>query len=186
MNNKYNSLKEQLSSIKNRCSSVFEDSLLYQIEKIDFFKHVDKLLDEYEFIRDILKNIHQKFSEKNFPNIFLKLTAINNKIYSYDTELNEFKEKLQESTAITYDNFRLEFNNYISSANNYLSNAKKYLDNYNRYSYTLSSLMETDPNYYNIKTKKEIAKNNFYLKINKLPTILENLEILLKKGLEKI
>ena len=29
MNNKYNSLKEQLSSIKNRCSSVFEDSLLY-------------------------------------------------------------------------------------------------------------------------------------------------------------
>ena len=185
MNNKYYSLKEQLQNIKNRCSKTYENSLLYQKEILDF-KGIANLQEQYQFINQEISNIRLNFQENNYSHLFSSLNEIYNNFLAYDIKLNEFATTLRSASNLTYDNFLLEFNTNVRNASRYLDSAKNHLDSYNRYNYTLSNLAVNDPNYNDIKNKKATCYNNFYLEINKVPIIFEDLESLLKKGLKKI
>ncbi len=185
MNNKYYSLKEQLQNIKNRCSKTYENSLLYQKEILDF-KGIANLQEQYQFINQKINSIRLNFQENNYSHLFSSLNEIYNNFHTYDIKLNEFATTLRSASNLTYDNFLLEFNTNVLNASRYLDSAKNHLDSYNCYNYTLSNLAVNDPNYNDIKNKKATCYNNFYLEINKVPIIFEDLESLLKKGLEKI
>ncbi len=186
MNTKYNSYLINLNNLSNLRSLTYEDSLLYQKEVLDYATYLDKLNDNYFNILIKISNIKNKYSENNFVNIFENLKLINTDISVYNDQLTEFKEKINTASKAHYDDLTSRFNTNLNEAKSLLGQAKNYLDNYNRYSYSLSSLNPNAENYSLILSKKNETKNNFYDKINTLPSLLTKLEEILNKGLKKM
>ena len=183
MNRQYNNYLNRLQELINSKADTYEESILYQIEIVDYNLLLGKIEASYDEILKKFYNIKNKYSEKNFPNIFNDLNSIGSIVNYYNERLFEYKEEIYKASSLNYDNLVLEFQNNINLVNQKLADAKGYLDNYNRYSYQLKELSIDDVNYDTINNKKNGAKNNFYDVIRDIPTYLNNLEELLIEGL---
>ena len=173
----------RLQELINSKADTYEESILYQIEIVDYNLLLGKIEASYDEILKKFYNIKNKYSEKNFPNIFNDLNSIDSIVNYYNERLFEYKEEIYKASSLNYDNLVLEFQNNVNLVNQKLADAKGYLDNYNRYSYQLKELSIDDVNYDTINNKKNGAKNNFYDVIRDIPTYLNNLEELLIEGL---
>lgn len=183
MNRQYNNYLNRLQELINSKADTYEESILYQIEIVDYNLLLGKIEASYDEILKKFYNIKNKYSEKNFPNIFNDLNSIGSIVNYYSERLFEYKEEIYKASSLNYDNLVLEFQNNVNLVNQKLADAKGYLDNYNRYSYQLKELSIDDVNYDTINNKKNGAKNNFYDVIRDIPTYLNNLEELLIEGL---
>ena len=183
MNRQYNNYLNRLQELINSKADTYEESILYQIEIVDYNLLLGKIEASYDEILKKFYNIKNKYSEKNFPNIFNDLNSIGSIVNYYNERLFEYKEEIYKTSSLNYDNLVLEFQNNVNLVNQKLADAKGYLDNYNRYSYQLKELSIDDVNYDTINNKKNGAKNNFYDVIRDIPTYLNNLEELLIEGL---
>lgn len=183
MNRQYNNYLNRLQELINSKADTYEESILYQIEIVDYNLLLRKIEASYDEILKKFYNIKNKYSEKNFPNIFNDLNSIGSIVNYYNERLFEYKEEIYKASSLNYDNLVLEFQNNVNLVNQKLADAKGYLDNYNRYSYQLKELSIDDVNYDTINNKKNGAKNNFYDVIRDIPTYLNNLEELLIEGL---
>lgn len=183
MNRQYNNYLNRLQELINSKADTYEESILYQIEIVDYNLLLGKIEASYDEILKKFYNIKNKYSEKNFPNIFNDLNSIDSIVNYYNERLFEYKEEIYKASSLNYDNLVLEFQNNVNLVNQKLADAKGYLDNYNRYSYQLKELSIDDVNYDTINNKKNGAKNNFYDVIRDIPTYLNNLEELLIEGL---
>lgn len=183
MNRQYNNYLNRLQELINSKADTYEESILYQIEIVDYNLLLGKIEASYDEILKKFYNIKNKYSEKNFPNIFNDLNSIDSIVNYYNERLFEYKEEIYKASSLNYDNLVLEFQNNVNFVNQKLADAKGYLDNYNRYSYQLKELSIDDVNYDTINNKKNGAKNNFYDVIRDIPTYLNNLEELLIEGL---
>ena len=183
MNRQYNNYLNRLQELINSKADTYEESILYQIEIVDYNLLLGKIEASYDEILKKFYNIKNKYSEKNFPNIFNDLNSIGSIVNYYNERLFEYKEEIYKASSLNYDNLVLEFQNNVNLVNQKLADAKGYLDNYNRYSYQLKELSIDDVNYDTINNKKNGAKNNFYDVIRDIPTYLNNLEELLIQGL---
>lgn len=183
MNRQYNNYLNRLQELINSKADTYEESILYQIEIVDYNLLLGKIEASYDEILKKFYNIKNKYSEKNFPNIFNDLNSIGSIVNYYNERLFEYKEEIYKASSLNYDNLVLEFQNNVNLVNQKLADAKGYLDNYNRYSYQLKELSIDDVNYDTINNKKNGAKNNFYDVIRDIPTYLNNLEELLIEGL---
>ena len=183
MNRQYNNYLNRLQELINSKADTYEESILYQIEIVDYNLLLGKIEASYDEILKKIYNIKNKYSEKNFPNIFNDLNSIGSIVNYYNERLFEYKEEIYKASSLNYDNLVLEFQNNVNLVNQKLADAKGYLDNYNRYSYQLKELSIDDVNYDTINNKKNGAKNNFYDVIRDIPTYLNNLEELLIEGL---
>ena len=183
MNRQYNNYLKRLQELINSKADTYEESILYQIEIVDYNLLLGKIEASYDEILKKFYNIKNKYSEKNFPNIFNDLNSIGSIVNYYNERLFEYKEEIYKASSLNYDNLVLEFQNNVNLVNQKLADAKSYLDNYNRYSYQLKELSIDDVNYDTINNKKNRAKNNFYDVIRDIPTYLNNLEELLIEGL---
>ena len=183
MNRQYNNYLNRLQELINSKADTYEESILYQIEIVDYNLLLGKIEASYDEILKKFYNIKNKYSEKNFPNIFNDLNSIGSIVNYYNERLFEYKEEIYKASSLNYDNLVLEFQNNVNLVNQKLADAKSYLDNYNRYSYQLKELSIDDVNYDTINNKKNRAKNNFYDVIRDIPTYLNNLEELLIEGL---
>lgn len=183
MNRQYNNYLNRLQELINSKADTYEESILYQIEIVDYNLLLGKIEASYDEILKKFYNIKNKYSEKNFPNIFNDLNSIDSIVNYYNERLFEYKEEIYKASSLNYDNLVLEFQNNVNLVNQKLADAKGYLDNYNRYSYQLKELSIDDVNYDTINNKKNGAKNNFYDVIRDIPTYLNNLEELLIQGL---
>lgn len=183
MNRQYNNYLNRLQELINSKADTYEESILYQIEIVDYNLLLGKIEASYDEFLKKFYNIKNKYSEKNFPNIFNDLNSIGSIVNYYNERLFEYKEEIYKASSLNYDNLVLEFQNNVNLVNQKLADAKSYLDNYNRYSYQLKELSIDDVNYDTINNKKNGAKNNFYDVIRDIPTYLNNLEELLIEGL---
>lgn len=183
MNRQYNNYLNRLQELINSKADTYGESILYQIEIVDYNLLLGKIEASYDEILKKFYNIKNKYSEKNFPNIFNDLNSIGSIVNYYNERLFEYKEEIYKASSLNYDNLVLEFQNNVNLVNQKLADAKGYLDNYNRYSYQLKELSIDDVNYDTINNKKNGAKNNFYDVIRDIPTYLNNLEELLIEGL---
>lgn len=183
MNRQYNNYLNRLQELINSKADTYEESILYQIEIVDYNLLLGKIEASYDEFLKKFYNIKNKYSEKNFPNIFNDLNSIGSIVNYYNERLFEYKEEIYKVSSLNYDNLVLEFQNNVNLVNQKLADAKGYLDNYNRYSYQLKELSIDDVNYDTINNKKNGAKNNFYDVIRDIPTYLNNLEELLIEGL---
>lgn len=183
MNRQYNNYLNRLQELINSKADTYEESILYQIEIVDYNLLLGKIEASYDEFLKKFYNIKNKYSEKNFPNIFNDLNSIGSIVNYYNERLFEYKEEIYKASSLNYDNLVLEFQNNVNLVNQKLADAKGYLDNYNRYSYQLKELSIDDVNYDTINNKKNGAKNNFYDVIRDIPTYLNNLEELLIEGL---